>query len=550
MIGSERWLGVPSDRVVAIEATLDTGKFQVGSGYLLNNGIVITARHCTADKRTGRPAVSIKVVRRSDGAYGTAQVLAAALDVAVLAVPESASWTSVGQLDLPRFGRVDASYSGELLGCEAVGFPLWQLDPHQRHRHAAELHGSIRATEGAESGLLVMRDPTLWDVGIPDGVAPDDRLPDSPWGGLSGALVFHSGTGLGVVIEHHPWQGHSALTIMPIQRVATAAARGDPDAIKVASTLGLPPATELPVVPARRAGPTAEHLAIGMAIENPAHDPRVGDRLSWVIVNALRAAGISPDRCERQDEGEGRQILTLPSGLNMPGTVVAMLRAMRLVASQADGASNQGERTPVLTTLAKGRISLTSNGYEGPGISAASNMLESGILRAEIRGEKRAEFAAMFSNDLYLQLYSQGYGLFDFNQFRPVNAVVRGTPAASQCWLYTPVATADASLTIAFSDVPGANARSRLLGAIPLAGLGALMVWEHTQHSAAHHEPGISSEKDHHDPHERHDRGGHGGHHADDPSQPDHHDYTHVETGHSNDYGHDDATDYNDHGNY
>lgn len=234
----------------------------------------------------------------------------------------------------------------------------------------------------------------------------------------------------------------------------------------------------------------------------------------------------------------------------MPGTVVAMLRAMRLVASQADGASNQGERTPVLTTLAKGRISLTSNGYEGPGISAASNMLESGILRAEIRGEKRAEFAAMFSNDLYLQLYSQGYGLFDFNQFRPVNAVVRGTPAASQCWLYTPVATADASLTIAFSDVPGANARSRLLGAIPLAGLGALMVWEHTQHSAAHHEPGISSEKDHHDPHERHDRGGHGGHHADDPSQPDHHDYTHVETGHSNDYGHDDATDYNDHGNY
>ncbi len=71
MIGSERWLGVPSDRVVAIEASLDTGKFQVGSGYLLNSGIVITARHCTVDKRTDKPAVSIKVVRRSDGAHAT-----------------------------------------------------------------------------------------------------------------------------------------------------------------------------------------------------------------------------------------------------------------------------------------------------------------------------------------------------------------------------------------------------------------------------------------------------------------------------------------------
>ena len=40
------------------------------------------------------------------------------------------------------------------MGCEAVGFPLWQIDPKGSKRDAAELHGTIRVTEGEESGLL------------------------------------------------------------------------------------------------------------------------------------------------------------------------------------------------------------------------------------------------------------------------------------------------------------------------------------------------------------------------------------------------------------
>jgi len=396
-----------------------------------------------------------------------------------------------------------------------------------------------------------MRDPLLWDVGVPENVARDDQLPGSPWGGLSGALVFYAGTGLGVVVEHHPRQGHSALTIMPIQRVAGAAAAGVSDAMKVASALGLPRSEELPVVaPPRRAGLTAEHLIIGMEIENPPHDPPARDLLSWIIVNALRAAGVSPDQCERQDEGESRQILALPSGLNIAGTVIAILRAARLVANQANSASRPEERARVLTTLAKGRIRLTGNGYEGPGISAASSMLQSAILRAEIRTKMDADFAAMLSNDLYLQLYSQGYGLFDFGQFRPTDTVLPGVSSALPCWLYTPTTMADASITIAFGDALTTNAQSRLLSAIPLAGMGALMLWHHSEHSYAHHEPGIDSAKDHQDSHGWHHHSDHGGRHADSPSHAGHHDYTHGGTDHFNDHGHGDSADHADHGSY
>ena len=158
----------------------------------------------------------------------------------MLTVGEDPAWAEAAALEPPRFGRVDRSRSGELRDCTAVGFPLWQLDPRDQQRNAAELHGTIRVTEDVESGLLVMRDPLLDDVAIPGTAAAEDRAEGSPWGGLSGALVFWQGIALGVVIEHHPRQGRSAITILPVERFAAVPAGGDPDGAAVAAALGLP----------------------------------------------------------------------------------------------------------------------------------------------------------------------------------------------------------------------------------------------------------------------------------------------------------------------
>ncbi len=108
----------------------------------------------------------------------------------MLAVDEDPAWGAPAVLEPLRFGRVDRSQSGELYDCQAIGFPLWQLDPDDQQRSAAELHGTIRVTEDVESGFLVMRDPLLTDVAVPATATSGERAEGSPWGGLSGALVF------------------------------------------------------------------------------------------------------------------------------------------------------------------------------------------------------------------------------------------------------------------------------------------------------------------------------------------------------------------------
>ncbi len=245
------WAGIPSDRVMAVVASLDTGQVQIGSGYLVTERLVLTAWHCAMDKKTGRPARKLQVACRSGGPETAATLLAAQseLDVAVLAV-EDPPWAVPAASDPPRFGRMDR-FSGELPYSQAIGFPLWQVDPEDLGRNASELHGTIRTTADPGPGFLVMRDPLLHYVAIPGSVSPGDLAEKSPWGGLSGALVFGQGVALGVVVDHHPRQAGSAMRILPVERLASSPESDDADTAAVAAALGLPPVGALPLVGGR-----------------------------------------------------------------------------------------------------------------------------------------------------------------------------------------------------------------------------------------------------------------------------------------------------------
>jgi len=221
---------IPVARVVAVIAKLDTGKTQIGSGYLLDATRVLTARHCAFDRETGRPATALSVVRASDGATAADTVSEASptLDVAVLAFSHDSPWDG----ELPggpvTFGKVNREQTGQLNDCEAAGYPLWQGSETGGYRDIAELRGPIRALEGRESQRLVLRDPVLAGVGwkragiAVAGAADVAADHQSPWGGLSGAAVFHGGLLLGVIIEHHPRQGETALQIRPIEAIEDA----------------------------------------------------------------------------------------------------------------------------------------------------------------------------------------------------------------------------------------------------------------------------------------------------------------------------------------
>ena len=233
------------DRVVAVVATLRDGREQLGSGYLVSGRLVLTAEHCTRDKVTGEPAARLRVVRASDGAVAKVAgvVPDRGLDVAVLQLADDTPWDA--GLPPPAFARVDQSQSGVLDDCTGIGFPLFQRDPDRRTRHTSEFHGRIYQTDERESGRLLMREPLIHPGPVtgPEGEAlsePGEEGP-SPWGGLSGALMFYRGSAIGVVVEHHPRQGDSALRAIGFERIAAASA-------EIRQCLGLPGPDSLPWV--------------------------------------------------------------------------------------------------------------------------------------------------------------------------------------------------------------------------------------------------------------------------------------------------------------
>jgi Trypsin-like peptidase domain len=231
------------DRVVAVAATLRDGREQIGSGYLLRGRLVLTAEHCTRDGVTGAPAAQLRVVRASDGAVTQVAGMVAdrGLDVAVLRLADSAPWDA--GLPPPAFARVDQSQAGVLDDCTGIGFPLFQRDPAQRTRHTSEFHGTVYQTDERESGHLLMREPLIHPGPVisPGGAAWGEQGEQglSPWGGLSGALMFYRGRAIGVVVEHHSRQGDSALRAIGFERVAAVSA-------EIRQALGLPEPDGLP----------------------------------------------------------------------------------------------------------------------------------------------------------------------------------------------------------------------------------------------------------------------------------------------------------------
>ena len=278
----EQWAGIPTDRIVAVVARLPSGKEQIGSGYLVGPGLVLTAAHCTWDFKTRVPPMSLRVYRKSDGAMRVVRVVnaSAPYDVAVLDLDVPLGPTG---LPPPSYGRVDQTHGLELEGCEAIGYPLFQYDPVDQQRNSAQIKGTIRTSDDAELGYLLLRDALLESVTSPKVAGDAGRDSTSAWGGLSGALVFHQGLALGIVIEHHPRQGASALRLAPFSVLAGAS---DRDTRQVADALGL----------------VAPELLI------PAGNPSVPENPGDPDVRTGRA-GAAPRR-RRQPQGAGCGQLT------------------------------------------------------------------------------------------------------------------------------------------------------------------------------------------------------------------------------------------------
>ncbi|MFE6158955.1 trypsin-like peptidase domain-containing protein [Streptomyces sp. NPDC056486] len=246
---------VPLERVTAVVAELPDGRRRWGSGFLVTPNQVLTAWHCTVDDPTRVKKTHLEVRRWADNAWQAARVshITASygsgsrheswgLDIALLTL-EDAPWASANW-DLPLFARVDHSQSGELADCVAIGYPMYMLEPNTDVR-SAEVRGFIRQGEGggAKANFLVLRDEKLGAVQPPRQVGHEQTTRKSPWGGLSGALVFHQGYALGHVVQHRPHLGNNPLVVVPIDRLARAKGQR---ARHIATALGLSDQNSIP----------------------------------------------------------------------------------------------------------------------------------------------------------------------------------------------------------------------------------------------------------------------------------------------------------------
>ncbi|HLK73139.1 MAG TPA: serine protease [Streptosporangiaceae bacterium] len=203
-------------RVVEVIADRGDGcspRYRCGSGIIVAGRTVLTAAHVV----TG--AVNV-VVRGPDKV-----ALQATADPAFTGDPDGPGPDLAlvevvgGRLGVPAIGLAavarDSPAGDPVERCHVIGYPAFmerETAGGGRFRETADALGQVPVLSGLAGGLLSVQ------VSSSPRPLPPARagLADSPWSGMSGSPVIAGGLLLGVVTEHAPRAGSSAITATPL----------------------------------------------------------------------------------------------------------------------------------------------------------------------------------------------------------------------------------------------------------------------------------------------------------------------------------------------
>ena len=205
-------------RVVEVIADLGgagDSRYRYGSGCIVRGRTVLTAAHVVAG------AVSVVVRDPAKREYTTTvgprfagDVDGPGPDLALVEIDDPAF-----SIDLPGIGLAavdrDSTTGEPVERCHAVGYP-WFAETRSRTRTA------VRDTVDAIGVVPVMSNLGGGLLSVQVTVSPRELPPEetalaaSEWSGMSGAPVFAGGCLLGVVTEHAPREGPSAITAVPL----------------------------------------------------------------------------------------------------------------------------------------------------------------------------------------------------------------------------------------------------------------------------------------------------------------------------------------------
>ncbi|GII85419.1 hypothetical protein Ssi03_34090 [Sphaerisporangium siamense] len=179
------------ERVVDVTGSGPGGGTVFGSGCLVGDGLVLTARHVVVDAASGRAARGLAVRSLEDDRARPCEVAWAGtdrLDAALLRVVDPQG-SRAGPV---RWGQV-ASATGKV-ACEAIGFPRAMAQTHGPDagtRDTERFTGRVNAGTGLLGGRLH--------------VSADDQVPErGGWQGMSGAALWAGELLIGVIVADPP----------------------------------------------------------------------------------------------------------------------------------------------------------------------------------------------------------------------------------------------------------------------------------------------------------------------------------------------------------
>jgi HEAT repeat protein len=204
------------DQVVEV-LHFEGGRWQVGSGFVVRDGIVLTAAHVVGNgtvlvRFRGNDERSARLCSLPSGRSALDETADLAL-VEFDGTHHPAAVAFAVLRDDPSLGMPN------LRDCVAFGFPAFAEKMRNGRdkpvREVVRIDGYVPMGEGMVEGLATLRVPDApRDAPIPDGV-----LGESSWQGISGTVVFAGGHAIGVISEHHRPAGVNGLTMVPLSRL-------------------------------------------------------------------------------------------------------------------------------------------------------------------------------------------------------------------------------------------------------------------------------------------------------------------------------------------
>ncbi|HET9895635.1 MAG TPA: effector-associated domain EAD1-containing protein [Streptosporangiaceae bacterium] len=202
-------------RVIEVIADLGEGaapRYKYGSGCIVRGRSVLTAAHVVSGARAVR-------VRRPDKRLLDAVVNSRFIvaepgpDLALVEIDDYR--IDLEPIELAVIDR-DSLNAAPVRDCHAIGYPWFAETPSPTAvRETVDAVGYVPVLSGLAKGML-----TVQVTDSPQPLPPaGSSLRQSQWAGMSGAPVVASGCLLGVVNEHAPRQGQSAITAVPLSAI-------------------------------------------------------------------------------------------------------------------------------------------------------------------------------------------------------------------------------------------------------------------------------------------------------------------------------------------